>query len=306
MTVKPFYPIGTPGKPWTAAEKQQWRESQTRFRSYETDVLETIKKLEPRYDVSQYGELHYGDRTFPLMAVKTQNWDDSLPVALITGGVHGYETSGVMGALSFLSEYQNEYAGKINLLVVPCVSPWAYEHITRWTYDAVDTNRQFYPQGEGEEARALMALAAPLKGKFLLHVDLHETTDSDESEFRPAKAARDGETFEPGTIPDGYYLVSDTQNSRLDFQAAIIAAVEKVTHIAPADKNGNMLDYPVVSHGVVEYDNNAYHLCATLTGAPFTTTTEVYPDSPDTTPEACTRAQVVTVHTAIEFALAHA
>ena len=100
--------------------------------------------------------------------------------------------------------------------------------------------------------------------------------------------------------------MSDTQKSSLEFKAVIIAAVEKVTHIAPADKNGNMLDYPVVSHGVVEYDNNAYHLCATLTGAPFTTTTEVYPDSPDATPEACTRAQVVTVHTAIEFALAHA
>lgn len=306
MTEKQFYPIGTPGQPWTAAEKQQWRESQTRFRRYESDVLDVINTLKPRYDVSQYGELRYGDQTYPLMAVKSQHWDDSLPVALITGGVHGYETSGVMGALSFLSEYQNEYAGKINLLVVPCVSPWAYEHVTRWNYDAVDTNRQFWAQGEGEEARALRAFTAPLNGKFLLHVDLHETTDSDESEFRPAKAARDGEPFEPGTIPDGYYLVSDTRNSRLDFQAAIIAAVEKVTHIAPADANGNMLDYPVVSHGVVEYDNDAYHLCATLTGAPFTTTTEVYPDSPDATPEACTRAQVVTVRTAIEFALAHA
>ena len=306
MTEKQFYPIGTPGQPWTAAEKQQWRENQTRFRSYQTDVLDALNALKPRYDVSQYGELHYGDQTFPLMAVKSQDWDDNLPVALITGGVHGYETSGVMGALNFLAEYQNEYAGKINLLVVPCVSPWAYEHITRWTYEAVDTNRQFWPQGEGEEARALMALTAPLKGKFLLHVDLHETTDSDESEFRPAKAARDGLPFEPGTIPDGYYLVSDTQNSRLDFQQAIIDAVKKVTHIAPADENGKMMEFTVVSEGVVEYDIHAYHLCATLTGAPFTTTTEVYPDSPGTTPEACTRAQIVTVHAAITFALAHA
>lgn len=42
-----------------------------------------------------------------------------------------------------------------------------------------------------------------------------------------------------------------------------------------------------------------------MTGAPFTTTTEVYPDSAKTSPQECTRAQVVTVRRAIEFALSH-
>ena len=37
--------------------------------------------------------------------------------------------------------------------------------------------------------------------RWLMHVDLHETTDTDESEFRPAKAARDGETCEPDVGP---------------------------------------------------------------------------------------------------------
>ena len=36
-----------------------------------------------------------------------------------------------------------------------------------------------------------------------MHIDLHETTDSDETEFMPAKAARDGVDHDPGTIPDG-------------------------------------------------------------------------------------------------------
>jgi len=44
-------------------------------------------------------------------------------------------------------------------------------------------------------------------------------------------------------------------------------------------------------------------LCAGITGARFTTTTEVYPDSPRTTPEQCNDAQVMAVCTAIEFAL---
>ena len=43
---------------------------------------------------------------------------------------------------------------------------------------------------------------------FTAHVDLHETTDTDESEFRPARASRDGENWSPGYIPDGFYLVA--------------------------------------------------------------------------------------------------
>ncbi|WBM68749.1 M14 family metallocarboxypeptidase [Buttiauxella sp. WJP83] len=305
MTTNPFYPIGTPGQPWSELEKQQWRQSQTRYRFYKNDVLDVLDHLKHRYEIVQYGELHYGDDIYPLKAVKSQDWDDNLPVALITGGVHGYETSGVMGALGFLSECQNEYAGKVNLLVAPCVSPWAYERIARWNYNAVDPNRQFYPEGKAEESLALMAFISSLKARFIVHVDLHETTDSDENEFRPALAARDGIEFVPGTIPDGFYLVSDEQNSRLDFQRAIISAVEEVTHIAPSDDDGSMFGYPVASHGIVEYDNNAYHLCATMTDAPFTTTTEVYPDSAATSPEECIRAQIVTVRRAIEFALSN-
>ena len=34
-------------------------------------------------------------------------------------------------------------------------------------------------------------------GTWMVHVDLHETTDTDETEFRPAKAARDGEYIAP-------------------------------------------------------------------------------------------------------------
>ncbi len=286
------------------------------------------------------------------MAAKSQDWDQTLPVALITGGVHGFETSGVFGALEFLSDCQEEYAGKLNLLVVPCVSPWAYERVARWNYNAVAPDRQFFAQGSAEESTSLMqlvsgikgrflihvdlhettdtdesefspALAARdgqlyepesipdgfylsgIKGRFLIHVDLHETTDTDESEFSPALAARDGQLYEPESIPDGFYLVSDRQNSRLDFQRAIIEAVEKVTHIAPADHEGSILGFPVVSPGVIEYDNGAYHLCATITGAPFTTTTEVSPDSAETSLEECVRAQVVTIRQAIDFALSN-
>ena len=222
----------------------------------------------------------------------------------VTGGVHGYETSGVHGALQFLAQHAQTYAGRVNLLVVPCVSPWAYERIHRWNFDAVDPNRSFKDPSAAQEAAALMRLVAPLQGQFVAHIDLHETTQTDESEYRPVLAARDGEVFQPGTIPDGFYLVDDTDNPQPLFQQAIIEAVERVTHIAPNDGKGEIIGSPVVARGVIRYPLKALGLCASITGARYTTTTEVYPDSPRATPGQCNTAQAVAVCAVLEFVLA--
>ncbi|MFY2764673.1 M14 family metallopeptidase [Arenimonas sp. MALMAid1274] len=300
-----FYPIGTPGTPWGADERAAWRAAQVRQRSYHDDVLAAIDRLKARFDVNEYAVLDTGvDGRFPLFALSSRDWDDTLPSALVTGGVHGYETSGVQGALQFLDQRAGDYAGRINLLVVPCVSPWAYERIQRWNPHAVDPNRQFRPGGDAEESAALERLVAPLRDRFLVHVDLHETTDTDESEFRPAKAARDGQPFEPGEIPDGFYTVGDTEDPQPAFQQAVIAAVEKVTHIAPADARGEIIGSPVVAHGVINYEVRDLGLCAGVTTARYRTTTEVYPDSPRATPEQCNAAQVAAVCGALDFALA--
>ena len=148
-----------------------------------------------------------------------------------------------------------------------------------------------------------MRLLAPLQGRVLVHIDLHETTDSDETEFRPALAARDGKEYVPGEIPDGFYLCGDAQNPQLAFQNAVNAAVAEVTHIAPSDAKGEIIGSPVVAPGVILYDYKALGLCAGMTDARFTTTTEVYPDSPRATPEICNAAQVAAVRAAIAFAL---
>jgi hypothetical protein len=183
------------------------------------------------------------------------------------------------------------------------VSPWAYERIHRWNANAIDPNRSFREEGPAEESSALMRLIRPLRGRFLLHVDLHETTDTDDTEFRPALAARDGKFSEPELIPDGFYLVDDIDNPQPAFQQAIIDAVSKITHIAPADAKGQIIGSDVVSPGVIRYGLRQLGLCAGITGARFTTTTEVYPDSPRATPEQCNDAQVTAVCAAIEFAL---
>jgi hypothetical protein len=146
-----------------------------------------------------------------------------------------------------------------------------------------------------------MRLVEPLRGQFVAHIDLHETTDTDETEFRPALAARDGTPFVPGSIPDGFYLVADAANPQLAFQRAIIKAVQRVTHIAPADSQGNIIGSPQVAPGVIEYDMQALRLCAAITGARYTTTTEVYPDSLQTAPEQCVAAQVAALQAALDF-----
>lgn len=301
MNLPHFYPIGTPGQAWGPTELAQWRARQVRQRSYDDDVLSFAAPLSARFEVSTYGELTYGDESYPLLALRSHSWQPELPAVLVTGGVHGYETSGVHGALRFVDAHAQGYAGRANLLVVPCVSPWAYERIQRWNFDAIDPNRSFRKGSPAPESAALMRLVAPLRGQFVAHIDLHETTDTDESEYRPAVAARDGKAFEPCTIPDGFYLVDDAANPQPRFQQAIIAAVERVTHIAPGDDQGGIIGSPLVAQGVIEYNMQALGLCAGITGARYTTTTEVYPDSPRATPERCIAAQVAAVCAALEF-----
>ncbi|MGY4515820.1 hypothetical protein ACVWWW_001388 [Lysobacter sp. HA18] len=150
-----------------------------------------------------------------------------------------------------------------------------------------------------------MRLIAPIRDRVLVHIDLHETTDTDETEFRPALAARDGKTSEPEGVPDGFYVVGDTANPQPEFQQAIIDAVARVTHIAPPDSNDQIIGSPVVGHGVINYPLKQLGLCAGITDAPYVTTTEVYPDSPRATPQQCNDAQAVAVCAALDYALAH-
>jgi len=285
---------------WGATERAQWLARQHKRRSYADDVVTRIERL-TAFEVQEYGQLDYPPDRYRQLALRSRGWLDERPVVLFTGGVHGYETSGVHGALQFLEQRAADYP--INLLAVPCVSPWAYERIQRWNANAVDPNRSFRENSPAAESAALLRLIAPLRRRVLLHVDLHETTDSDESEFRPALAARDGKPFEPGLVPDGFYLVDDSENPQREFQRAIIDAVAEVTHIAPSDPKNQIIGSPVISPGVIEYPLRQLGLCAGITGARYTTTTEVYPDSRRATAEQCNAAQVAAVCAAIEFVL---
>jgi len=301
------YPIGTPGTPWGDAERAAWLARQANKRSHADEVVAPLKaRLPERAELIQYGTLDYarlGLPAWPLHAVRSRDWRADRPTVLVTGGVHGYETSGVQGALQWIAGEFDRHAERVNLLVLPCLSPWGYETINRWNPDALDPNRQFRAHSPAAESALAMACVAAHAARVDLHVDLHETTDTDNSEFGPAKAARDGTIFDPHAIPDGYYLCGDSARPAPDFQRALIAAVRGVTHIAEPDENGCLIGTRMEQPGVIYYAQGPLGLCGAMTGARFVTTTEVYPDSPNTTQAKCNEAQAVTVTAAIDYLL---
>ena len=112
MNDKKTYQIGTAGEKWGEAEKLQWLERQAIKRSYRKEVVVRLEGLKDKFVVEQYGALSYAPDRYPLFLVKTATWDQSRPVILITGGVHGYETSGVHGALQFVDSKADKYLYK--------------------------------------------------------------------------------------------------------------------------------------------------------------------------------------------------
>jgi hypothetical protein len=287
--------------PWGTKEKDEWFKEQTIKRSYLEEVVTKINKLRDTFDVSQYGALSLNPTKYPLFIIKTKNFNPSKKTILITGGVHGYETSGVHGALLFMEKYVMEYTGDFNFICTPCVSPWAYETINRWNNLAIDPNRSFYPNSPAVECSLFLNAMASLDIKIFAHFDLHETTDTDNTVFRLALEKRDAITLDFSEIPDGFYVVGNKHNQKIEFQKAVIDSVRKITHIAPADENGKLIGVPLEDEGVVNYDMKKLFLCGGFSDAEYSTTTEVYPDSPKVTDEICNQAQVAAICGGLDF-----
>ena len=303
MNEEEIYPIGTLGQKWAEKENIEWFEAQTIKRSYQDEVVKKITALNIDFDVQQYGALSLDEARYPLFVIKTKNWDPSKKTALVTGGVHGYETSGVQGALRFVETQAKQYAEHFNIVVAPCISPWGYETVNRWNTKAIDPNRSFYQNSPAEESATIMKCVAQLDADIFVHIDLHETTDTDNSTFRPALAARDAIEQKAWDIPDGFYLVGNSVTPAAAFQKAIIDAVEKVTHIAPADQSGKLIGVDLEQFGVINYAARDLGLCMGLTNAKYMTTTEVYPDSPKSDAENCNLAQVASITGGLDYIL---
>jgi hypothetical protein len=288
---------------WQEKDKRQWFEEQKVQRSYLGEVVTKIQALKNKFHVVQYGALSQDPARYPLFLLKSKNFDKEKKTVLVTGGVHGYETSGVHGALAFLARLPDTHT--FNFVCVPCVSPWAYETINRWNPKAIDPNRSFRNDSPAEECRLFLEAMYSHKVEPFAHFDLHETTDTDNTVFRPALEKRDGVTLEFSKIPDGFYVVGDTENPQAEFQKAVIDAVRRVTHITPADEKGQIIGEPIEQEGVINYPLKKLSLCTGFSNAEYTTTTEVYPDSPKITDAICVDAQVAAIQGGLSYLRVH-
>ena len=334
------YPIGTPGTPWSPNERTAWLSTRQIHRSFQTDVVSPLEQFcndSSLFRLVQYGSISSscGDekddggeltQDLPLYAVLPKIIYSHKPSVLITGGTHGYETSGIMGALSFLTNQASSYLSNYNVIVIPCLCPWGYERIERWVSSALDPNRSFIRtknddydntsiEWRTEEASQLMTFLDGLHSTqdetpivhWKCHLDLHETTQSDCTEFRPAKAARDGLTEYDNHIPDGFYLVGSSTSRSSDDQClkwynSILSRVEKVTHIAEMETDNTLSGYPATSRGLIVVPGKDLGLCGGgCVDAEYVVTTEVYPDSVGMSEEGCVRAQVEAVCAAMDF-----
>lgn len=315
---------------WGESEKLNWLSKLTFQRSYSNQVLSRIEKLKQAgapIKIKQYGNLSLQGRDsitisdaklsadeyknrYPLYYAEVGNLADNKINIIITGGTHGYEESGVYGALEFLEKDVLNYTDKFNFLVFPCISPFAYEVNQRWTHDAWDPNRSFdRSKPYVPEAQLVMDViekAHKLSGRdFTAAVDLHETPDRDKV-LMPVQYQRYGLnlTADDILIPNGYYLISHAANKSPQMAIRILDKVREVTPIAPdpeihGDKN---VEGVVISKGSdPTHQGLNQHYMKTVTDNTFTT--EIYPEihpEPRGTQEAIV-AQRATIHGILDY-----
>ena len=290
---------------WNESDKLEWLSKQRFQRSYAEQVLSRIDKLKQvgqPLQVKSYGKLtlqgrqqlvidgatptalEYEDR-YPLYYVQVGDLANGKPSLIVTGGTHGYEESGVYGALEFLEKDVQEFADRFNFLVFPCLSPFAYEVNQRWVHNAWDPNRSFDRSKpyvpESQLVMDVVDEARKLAGQdFIAAIDLHETPDRDKV-MMPPQYQRYGIniTSDDVLIPKGYYLISDIANEDPGMATAIIESVRKVTPIAPdpeihGEKN---IEGVVVSEGT-DPTHRGLNQNYMKTLAKNAYTTEIYPE----------------------------
>lgn len=319
---------------WSEADKLEWLSKQKFQRSYATQVLTRIEGLRQTgglIKVRSYGNLtlqrrdeleidgnvlsaeEYQNR-YPLYYAEVGDITNGKANIIVTGGTHGYEESGVYGALEFLERDALAYSDKFNFLVFPCLSPFAYEVNQRWTHDAWDPNRSFdRSKPYVPEAQLVMDVLDEARQRvgrgFAAAVDLHETPDRDKV-MMPPQYQRYGIDIsaEDILIPNGYYLISGASNLAPDMATHIIEAVRKVTTIAPEPEiDGVKNDNGVVVSEGNEPTHQGLNQAYMRTLADNSFTTEIYPEihpEPRGSQEAIA-AQRATIHGLLNYLSSH-
>jgi hypothetical protein len=246
--------IGTPGQPWGPEEVAQWRARQVRQRSHADDVLAALAGLDAQWQREPYGELVYGSRRYPLHALRSKDWQDHRPTVLVTGGVHGYETSGVHGALRFACERMPQATpGGPTCWWCPASAPGPTSTSIAGTMTpSTPTARSASPARAGISGAACAwwhRCAGSMPRTSTCTKPPTPTKPSSAPRWPRATASRSS----PAASPTASIWWTTVPSPQPAFQQAIIAAVAKITHIAPTDRAGPPHRLARWSRGVIEY-----------------------------------------------------
>ena len=111
---------------------------------------------------------------YPMLGVEC-GVGEGLPVALVTGGVHGDEPAGVEAVLRFLERGPDAWGGRLAFECIVCVNPHGWVHNTRHNAEDFDINWS-YARDDLAEVQVIKALVAGRRFEFV--VDCHEDWES--------------------------------------------------------------------------------------------------------------------------------
>ncbi|MCB9973330.1 MAG: succinylglutamate desuccinylase/aspartoacylase family protein [Rhodospirillales bacterium] len=309
-------------KGWTSGQVSEWFSAMMntgRKRNYD-EVKARLQALPANtHTLETYGDLSVDLDRYPLMCVSVGDFENGKPNILITGGVHGYEPSGIEAALRFLETEAMPLSEKFNFKVYPCLSPWAFEYDHRWNNQAEDPNRLFSKDlnflagingqpgrvARIDECQNFMDSMEQSGISFAGAIDLHETPDRDVF-LRQERADRFGTPLgdDYQIIPQGFYLILTTPGQEQDiwdelkFGRHIISGVKGVSPIAPEEivlnkKNQGGIIFSPPSEGTLRsyLSNHAGNVAVT----------EVYPDHPEMNPDTAVATQIAAVHALLDY-----
>lgn len=183
----------------------------SKIRSYKIEVEDFIFKNN-KFNINIIGEVSM----YKIYALE-KIINPMLPTLLITGGVHGSEPAGVFTIiknLEWLSSLSN-----INIILVPCVNPFGFEHNTRVNSNGEDINRNFINESKCLESNLVMNYLK--KMKITHSLDLHETAEED---LINAGLVRFFDKKEH--ISDGIFIYQSHKNNSKLFGEEIILELE--------------------------------------------------------------------------------
>lgn len=300
-------------KPWDDHQINAWYQSVIsggKVRDYGAIVSRLQKLPANTHWLQKYADIQARDETYAGIRVTVGDLQNGKPNILITGGVHGYEPSGIEASIAFLKDDASALSAYFNFVVYPCLSPWAYEYDQRWNSQAQDPNRLFSRGDDIVYAAECYHFMNDMEAngtKFSAAIDLHETPDRD-VELRRMRWERFGHPPDPNykIIPQGFHLIltqastPEDNERQLLFGETIIENVRELSPIAPDEvilgqrNQGGVLLVPA-KEGLLR------HYLATH--ANHVAVTEVYPDHPSMAPETSVDAQWAAIHGVVQHIL---